>query len=281
MFYLALGYFISYLPYAILAKALSGGIVPGVDAPVGGLVLLPAAALYAAGVGVLYEVLFIFGTLIYLDVRGHARCGPVNRVSMLFSGMAASYLLVAMAGLAPPGNGQLIAVVFVVGAVVALFYPALRGMLRGTEAPERMVLFVCGGNQSRSAMAKWFARAVMASTRSGHRLTIASAGVRVHTSGAPMTSAAAAILQEAGIIPHRPRSRPLTPEMCRRADVIYCMTAEHRAAVLALAPDVADRVHCLAEIDIPEPARTSPDDHRRTAMVLQQAVRKRLAEQFS
>ncbi len=45
MFYFALGYFISYLPHALLAKALSSGIVPGVDKPIGGLVLLPAAAL--------------------------------------------------------------------------------------------------------------------------------------------------------------------------------------------------------------------------------------------
>jgi protein-tyrosine-phosphatase len=88
-------------------------------------------------------------------------------------------------------------------------------------------------------MAKCIARAVMASLRSGHRVTIASAGVRVHT------------------------------------------TDEHRAAVLALAPDVADRTHCLAETDIPEPSATSLDDHRRTATVLQQAVRARLAEQFS
>jgi protein-tyrosine-phosphatase len=243
--------------------------------------LATPGALYAAGVGVLYEVLFIFGTLIYLDVRGYAWCVPVNRVSTLFSGMVASYLLVALAGLAPPGRGQLIAVAFIVGAVVALSYPALRGRLGGTAAPERMVLFVCGGNQSRSAMAKCIARAVMASLRSGHRVTIASAGVKVHTPGAPMTDAAAAVLQEAGIIPHRHRSRRLTPEMCRRAEAIYCMTAEHRAAVLALAPDVADRTHCLADGDIPEPSATSLDDHRRTASVLQQAVRVRLAEQFS
>lgn len=45
MLYLAFGYFISYLSYALLAKALSSGIIPGVDRPVGGLVLLPAAAL--------------------------------------------------------------------------------------------------------------------------------------------------------------------------------------------------------------------------------------------
>ena len=63
--------------------------------------------------------------------------------------------ILAAAGLAPPGGAQLIAVVFIVGAVVALVYPALRASLRGA-APltERVVLLVCGGNQSRSAMAQ-------------------------------------------------------------------------------------------------------------------------------
>lgn len=145
--------------------------------------LTTPGALYAAGIGVLYEVLFIFGTLIYLDVRGYSWCVPVNRVSTLFSGMVASYLLVAMAGVARPGTGQLIAVVFIA-------------------------------------------------------------------------------------------------EMCRGAAAIYCMTAEHRAAVLALAPDVSDRTHLLSEADIPEPARMSLDDHRRTARVIHDAVRMRLMEQF-
>jgi hypothetical protein len=99
VFYLALGYFVSYLPYAILAKALSSGIVPGVDAPVGGLVLLPAAAL-----------------------------------------------------------GQLLVMPIFLGA-------------------------------------------------SGHRVRIASAGVKVHTAGSPMTDVAYAILQEVGVIPPRHRSR--------------------------------------------------------------------------
>jgi protein-tyrosine-phosphatase len=187
VFYLALGYFVSYLPYAIMAKALSSGIVPGVDAPIGGLVLLPAAAL-----------------------------------------------------------GQLLV----------------------------MPIFLGASGWWRFASERW------TRGRSGHRVTISSAGVEVHTPGAPMTDFAYAVLQEAGVIPHRHRSRRLTPEMCRRADVIYCMTAEHRAAVLALAPDVADRTHCLAEGDIPEPSGTSLDDHRRTAVVIQQAVRQRLAEQF-
>ena len=67
--------------------------------------------------------------------------------------------------------------------------------------------------------------------------------------------------------------------MCRQADVIYGMTAdviygmtaEHRATVLALGPDVADRTRCPAERDIVEPSAVS---------LIQQAMGKRLAEQF-
>jgi protein-tyrosine-phosphatase len=42
---LAFGYFFWYTPYAGLTKALSSGLLPGMDKHVGGLVLLPAAAL--------------------------------------------------------------------------------------------------------------------------------------------------------------------------------------------------------------------------------------------
>lgn len=45
MFYLAFGYFISYVPCALLVKALSSGIMPGIAGPVGGVVVLCAAAL--------------------------------------------------------------------------------------------------------------------------------------------------------------------------------------------------------------------------------------------
>jgi protein-tyrosine-phosphatase len=237
-------------------------------------------ALYAAGIGVLYEVLFNFGALIDLDVRGHAWCVPVIRGVTLVSGMAATYIL-ATAGLAPPGSLQLIAVVFIVGAVVAQSYPALRASLRGAApVPERMVLLVCGGSQSRSAMTQCIARAVLASTRPGHRVRIASVGGKLHTPGAPMTDAAYGVLQEVGVIPHCHRPRPLTAELCRQADVIYCMAAEHRAAVLALAPDVAGRTHCVADTDLPEPFTMSLDDPRRAAAVIQHDVPRRMADQF-
>ncbi|MSO41418.1 MAG: hypothetical protein EXQ70_05905 [Solirubrobacterales bacterium] len=56
---LALGYFICYIPFAALTKALSSGLLPGMDVRVGGLVLLPAAAL-----GVL------LGAVLFLTVNG-------------------------------------------------------------------------------------------------------------------------------------------------------------------------------------------------------------------
>lgn len=45
MFGFGLGFFAWYVPYSALAKSISSGVLPGVDEPVGGLVLLPAAVL--------------------------------------------------------------------------------------------------------------------------------------------------------------------------------------------------------------------------------------------
>ena len=89
----------------------------------------------------------------------------------------------------------------------------------------------------------------------GRLVTMASGGVTVHTPDSPMIEAAYAFLQEAGVIARRHRSRHLTVQPCR-AEVIYCITAEHRAAVFA------------------------QDDHRQTAALIQQGVQKRLAEKF-
>src|SRR5262245_12544770 len=45
MFGLGVLYFLWYTPYSAVAKAMSGGLLPITKGPVGGLVLLPAAAL--------------------------------------------------------------------------------------------------------------------------------------------------------------------------------------------------------------------------------------------
>jgi protein-tyrosine-phosphatase len=45
MFALGLGYFLWYTPYSALGKGISGALLPGIDEPVGGLVLLPATVI--------------------------------------------------------------------------------------------------------------------------------------------------------------------------------------------------------------------------------------------
>jgi hypothetical protein len=45
MFALGVGYFLWYTPYSALAKGISSGMLPGMDHPIGGLVLLPAHAI--------------------------------------------------------------------------------------------------------------------------------------------------------------------------------------------------------------------------------------------
>src|SRR5262245_53826096 len=73
---LAVGYFLTYIPFAALTKALSSGLVPGVDERVGGLVLLPAAAV---GV-VIGAALFLWGNGWWRYVGRRSFAGAERRV---------------------------------------------------------------------------------------------------------------------------------------------------------------------------------------------------------
>ncbi|UUU29952.1 hypothetical protein JIX56_08670 [Streptomyces sp. CA-210063] len=245
------------------------------------------AAWGAFGIGVAYEVLFVFGTLIYLDRRVYTWCVPANRCASLLSGLVASYALAGLAGLPVPGDAQLLALVFIGIAIVSLSYPATASWWRERGIGTRRVLFVCGGNTSRSPMAEVIARnhAVRAG-RSARRVRFASAGVTPARGGAPLAPAARTALADLGIRrvpgpvhPRRHRARPVTPQLCRDSSVIYCMTRAHRDAVVALAPDAEHRTLCLdPHGDIPNPEGQSPEVYRQCAHRIEELVRTRLHE---
>jgi protein-tyrosine-phosphatase len=247
--------------------------------------LATPAALPAFLAGVCYEGLFIFTTLIFLNRREYTYCVPVHCSSSLFAGMAASYLLAALYGVAPPSRAQYLGLALVLVAILLLASPAwmarrsaaAAGGERGARAgagPVRLFLFVCGGNTCRSPMAAAIARVEAA----GRSLEILSAGASA-VPGEPMTAQAEVALRSLGVPVGSHRTTPLTRSMVERAEAIYCMTRGQRQAVLALVPEAAAKTACLdPEGDVPDPIGQPLAAYLACAQRLQVLVRRRLAE---
>ena len=255
--------------------ALRDGFSPGfVFSGSGGLALL---------IGIFYSMLYVFGTLIYLDPREYSWAVPVNRCSSVLSVFVASYALAWLFDIEPPVTPVLVATAFVLAAIAALSYPQLRRIFGAGPgvAPRRTVLFVCGGNTGRSPIAAAVARAELRGWEPGAAdgVYATSAGVKVGDPGAALAPEAAAALRELGVRAHPHGAQPLTRELCERAAVIYCMTDEQRRAVLALAPGVARRTFRLdPDADLPEPAHGSQAAWTEFAQRVGELVRGRLAE---
>ncbi len=233
-------------------------------------------------IGIFYGVLYVFGTLIYLDPREYTWAVPVNRCASVLAVLVASYALVWLFGIEHPVTEVLVATAFVLAAIAALSYPQLRRLRAGAPAvaPRRTVLFVCGGNTGRSPIAAAVARAELAELGpAAEGLYATSAGVKVGDAGKPLAPEAAAALRGMGVEIHPHGSQPLTRELCERATAIFCMTEEQREAVLALAPGAASRTFRLdPAADLPEPEHGSQDAWTEFATRAAALVRARLAD---
>src|SRR2546423_3818318 len=86
----------------------------------------------------------------------------MNRCSSLLSGVASSYALAFWLGLKPPTTTELIGVGLIVAALGTMMASTLAARRRGPTVPQRVYLFVCGGNTSRSPMAQAICNAELA-----------------------------------------------------------------------------------------------------------------------
>lgn len=127
----------------------------------------------------------------------------------------------------------------------------------------RSVLFVCTGNSCRSVMAEGLLKKHLKEEGKDH-IEVMSAGVSA-IDDAPPTNETVDAMRKAGVNIQGFKSRYLSEELIKKADLILVMSSHHMDAVIRKVPDAAGKVHLLKqygvqddsrpceELDIPDP----------------------------
>lgn len=149
----------------------------------------------------------------------------------------------------------------------------------------RTVLFVCTGNTCRSPMAAGLAKKLLAERlgckvrdlpRKGYKVLSAGA---FGTDGARASPEAVKAAGELGADISRHRSRRLTKELIRRADLVFCMTDSHVETAVRLAPEAKGKLRRLdPQGAVPDPIGGGAALYRRVARQIDKALRNALAE---
>jgi len=128
------------------------------------------------------------------------------------------------------------------------------------------VLFVCTGNTCRSPMAEYCCRALSG----GRNVSAQSAGLSA-AEGTCASAHAKAVCAEQGMDLEPFRSRRLTGEMLREADVIFGMTQAHVQAIVLAALDCAGKVRLLGN-GVPDPYGGDLPCYRKAFAAIQSGV---------
>jgi protein-tyrosine phosphatase len=142
-----------------------------------------------------------------------------------------------------------------------------------------LVVFVCTGNTCRSPLAVALSRKMLAERLGTTPGKLPEAGWEILSAGVwaaddlPASPVAIQAAGELGADLTGHRSRKLTKDLIDQADMVFCMSNEHVAAVVELLPTSAGKVRRLSpREDISDPAGGPAEVYRRTAKKIQQAL---------
>jgi phosphate transport system ATP-binding protein len=156
----------------------------------------------------------------------------------------------------------------------------------GLRLLQRVYLFVCGENTSRSPVAQAIcnievARLLKLPPGEGKpKFEALSAGLSVAASR-PMSAKAIRALRDLGCEPQPHASREVTQELVERADAIYCMTDEQCRDLALRFPAATWKLQRLDPVgNVEDSATPDPADFLRVATRIRDLVRWRLESQF-